>query len=45
MKATYPNVDDQVRLVMTGRGDMKPFEGTLTAEEIKAVVEYTRTQL
>ena len=45
MKTTYPNVDDQVRLVMTGRGDMKPFEGTLTAEEIKAVVEYTRTQL
>jgi len=45
MKTKYPNVDEQISVVVHGRGDMKPFEGTLSPEEIKAVVEYTRSQL
>lgn len=45
MKATYPNVQDQVRVVAGGRGDMGPFEGKLTPQEIDAVVAYTRDEL
>lgn len=45
MKARYPNIDDEIRVVVQGKGEMSPFEGKLSPDEIKAVVEYTRTQL
>jgi mono/diheme cytochrome c family protein len=42
----YPNIDDQIAVVTNGRGAMPAFKGKgLTSAEIRAVVEYTRTQL
>jgi mono/diheme cytochrome c family protein len=39
----FPNVDDQIAVVTNGRGGMPPFGGQLSADEIKAVVDYTRS--
>jgi len=41
----FPNPADQEAVVANGRGSMPSFSGSLTAEQIKAVVEYTRSGL
>ena len=38
----YPNVADQEAVVAKGRGAMPSFSGSLTPEQIAAVVAYTR---
>jgi mono/diheme cytochrome c family protein len=43
--AKYPNAADQVAVVTKGRGSMPTFGDSLTAEQIAAVVSYTRDQL
>lgn len=42
MRADYPDVADQDAVVLEGVGDMGGFEGTLTLEQVREVVEYTR---
>jgi hypothetical protein len=37
--------DEQLTIVREGRGDMPPWEGELTPEEIEAVVDHQRTVL
>lgn len=41
----FPDVADEIAVVTSGRGGMPGFSGTLSAEEIRQVVEYTRTDL
>ena len=41
----YPDPADQIAVVTNGRGGMPAFGDRLSAEEIAAVVEYTRTVL
>jgi mono/diheme cytochrome c family protein len=41
----YPDPADQIVVVTNGRGDMPAFGDKLTADEIAAVVDYTRTVL
>ena len=41
----YPNVEDQIAVVTNGKGEMPSWRGQLTTEEIRKVVEYTRTGL
>ena len=41
----FPTVADQMTVVSNGRGGMPAFGGRLSAEEIDAVVAYTRTEL
>ena len=41
--ASFPNVEDQITLVTGGRGNMPAFGDQLSEDEIRAVVEYTRT--
>ena len=41
----FPDVADEIEIVRSGRAAMPSFAGRLTAEEIRAVVEYTRTDL
>jgi mono/diheme cytochrome c family protein len=41
--ANFPDIQDQVDVVTDGRGPMPSFGDQLSAEEIQAVVEYTRT--
>ena len=41
--ANFPDVQDQIDVVTNGRGPMPSFGGRLSAEEIQAVVDYTRT--
>jgi mono/diheme cytochrome c family protein len=41
----YPDAADQIAVVTNGRGGMPAFGERLTADEIAAVVEYTRTVL
>lgn len=41
----FPNVADQVEVVSEGRGRMPAFGASLTADQIAAVVAYTRTGL
>ncbi len=38
----YPDVEDQTNLINEGRGSMPAFQARLSAEEIDAVVRYTR---
>ncbi|MDA3040513.1 MAG: cytochrome c, partial [Actinomycetota bacterium] len=38
----YPDVEDQIELVTNGRAAMPAFSGSLSADEIAAVVRYTR---
>ena len=42
---SYPNPADQVAVVTNGKGSMPSFAGSLTPEQISAVVDYTRTGL
>jgi len=39
----FPDIQDQIDVVTNGRGPMPSFGDRLSAEEIQAVVEYTRT--
>ncbi len=41
----FPNPADQAALIANGRGAMPSFSGSLTPEQIAAVVEFTRTGL
>jgi mono/diheme cytochrome c family protein len=41
--ANFPDIQDQIDVVTDGRGPMPSFGDRLSAEEIQAVVEYTRT--
>jgi mono/diheme cytochrome c family protein len=41
----YPNPADEVAVVTNGRGAMPTFSSSLTADQIAAVVEYTRSGL
>ena len=41
----YPNPADEIVVVTAGRGGMPAWGGTLSPQEIQAVVEYTRTGL
>ncbi|HYF45046.1 MAG TPA: cytochrome c [Acidimicrobiales bacterium] len=44
--AAYPDPADQVEVVTEGRaGGMPAFGGSLTAEEVEAVVDHTRNDL
>ncbi len=45
VEARFPTVADQVDLVSDGRGSMPGFGGRYTAEELEAVVRYTREVL
>jgi mono/diheme cytochrome c family protein len=39
----FPNVADQISFVTHGQGGMPAFGGTLSAKQIREVVNYTRT--
>ena len=41
----FPNETDQIDLVSNGRGAMPSFKGTLSPDQIRAVVDYTRAGL
>ena len=41
----FPNPADQEAVVANGRGAMPSFSGSLTPEQIAAVVAFTRTEL
>jgi mono/diheme cytochrome c family protein len=41
----YPKVADHIEVVTGGRGSMPAFRGTLTADQIRAVVDFERTGL
>ena len=41
----YDSVEDQIPIVRDGKGNMPSFSSILTAEEIEAVVRYTREAL
>jgi cytochrome c oxidase subunit 2 len=41
----FPNETDQISVVTKGKGSMPAFGGTLTAAQIRQVVDYTRTGL
>jgi len=41
----FPNVADEIDIVTNGEGSMPAFGGRLSADELKAVVEYTRSGL
>jgi len=43
--AAYPDIEDQVAVIADGRGEMPPFEDSLTEDEILAVAEYSRDEL
>ena len=43
--AASPTPADEIAVVANGRGSMPVFADSLTAEQIAAVVEYTRTGL
>jgi mono/diheme cytochrome c family protein len=45
VESSYPNAEDEIAVVAKGKGTMPAFEASLTPEEIKAVVEHTRTGL
>jgi cytochrome c551 len=42
---TFPDVADQIAVVKNGRGSMPSFAGSLTDEQIDAVVAFTRDEL
>jgi mono/diheme cytochrome c family protein len=41
----FPNAADEESVVANGRGSMPSFSGSLTPQQIAAVVDYTRTDL
>jgi hypothetical protein len=40
---TFPTVEDQVNFVAHGKGGMPAFKDLLTQDELRQIVEYTRT--
>lgn len=45
MVEKYPNIEDQTAVVANGRNGMPAFGQRLTSDELRAVVEFTRTRL
>ena len=45
MRVAYPDASDQIAVVADGRGTMPGFLDRLTADEIEAVVAFTRQRL
>ena len=43
--ARFPNIEDEIAVVRSGRAGMPAFEGQLSSDEIEAVVRYTREVL
>ena len=43
VETKYPNVGDQIAVVANGRNEMPAFGDKLSPEEIRAVVDFTRT--
>jgi mono/diheme cytochrome c family protein len=41
----FPDVEDEIAVVTDGRRSMPSFDGRLSPEKIRQVVEYTRTDL
>jgi len=41
----YPNIEDEIAIVTNGRDGMPAWKNALSKEQIRAVVDYTRTQL
>lgn len=41
----YPDIEEQIAVVTNGTGRMPAFRGSLSAAEIRKVVEYERTEL
>jgi mono/diheme cytochrome c family protein len=41
----FPDIEDQIELVSKGKGGMPAFGGSLSAADLRLVVEYTRTDL
>jgi len=41
----YPNIEDEIAIVTNGRDRMPAWKNALSKQQIRAVVEYTRTQL
>ena len=41
----YPDIEDQIAVVTGGKGTMPAFGGKLSKQQIREVVEYTRTEL
>ena len=41
----FPDIEDQIAFVSKGKGGMPSFGGTLSAADLRAVVEYTRNGL
>src|SRR5262245_40618329 len=41
----FPDIEDQIALVTKGKGGMPSFGGSLSAADIRLVVEYTRSGL
>jgi cytochrome c oxidase subunit 2 len=45
MQTAYPDIEDQILVVANGRANMPAWKARLSAKQIRAVVEYTRTDL
>jgi mono/diheme cytochrome c family protein len=41
----FPDIEDQIAVVRDGRRSMPAFGGNLSDEQLRQVVEYTRTEL
>jgi mono/diheme cytochrome c family protein len=41
----FPDIEDQVTVILDGRGQMPAFAGRLSEDEVRAVVRYTREVL
>ena len=41
----FPNIEDQIKFVSEGSGGMPSFAGKLSPQQIRQVVEYTRSGL
>lgn len=45
VEEAYPDIDDQIAVIVNGRSSMPAFGGSLSPEDIEAVAEYTRQVL
>jgi mono/diheme cytochrome c family protein len=45
MEVRFPDIEDQIAVITNGFGGMPAWEGTLSAEEIRAVARYEREAL
>jgi mono/diheme cytochrome c family protein len=45
MEIRFPEIEDQIAVIANGFGSMPAWEGTLSAEEIRAVSRYLREAL